>query len=54
MARGSPGQRREAVRSGEERGLGRKASQVEVIWEEKRSGSLKLSVSRNLEKRKCL
>lgn len=36
VARGRPGQRRKAVTGGEQRGLGRKASQVEVIWEERR------------------
>lgn len=32
MAWGGPGQRRKAVTGGEQRGLGRKASQVEVIF----------------------
>lgn len=32
MAGGSPGQRREAVAGGEQRGLWRKASQVEMIF----------------------
>lgn len=35
VTRGCPGQRRKAARGGEQRRLGRKASQVEVICEEK-------------------
>lgn len=36
VAGSGPGQRRKAVSGGEQRGLGGKASQVEVIWEEMR------------------
>lgn len=48
MTRGCPGQWRKAARGGEQRGLGRKASQVEVICEERatKNASLKVKVSK--------
>lgn len=39
---------------GEQRGLGRKSSQVEVIWDEKDNGLFKLKVSKDPEAKNLL